>query len=75
MPTKLVADNSQVRCSFEWSIREGGMQIWYLEGVVVNTALTHRGCRVLKQFEMDVIEIQESKSELFFFEKITEAQQ
>jgi hypothetical protein len=51
------------------------MQIWYLEGVVVNTALTHRGCRVLKQFEMDVIEIQESKSELFFFEKITEAQQ
>lgn len=72
VPTKLVADYSQFRCSFEWSIQEGGMQVWYLEAAQVHNALERRGCCVLKQYDMDAIGIPESRSELFFFEKMTE---
>ena len=73
VPTKLVADYSQFRCSFEWSIQEGGMQVWYLEADQVHHVLQRRGCRVLKQYDMDAIGIPQSKSELFFFIKDRES--
>jgi len=74
VPTKLVADYSQFKCSFEWSIQEGGMQVWYLESDQIHHVLQRRGCHVLKQYEMDAIGIPHSKSELFFFSKTRMAQ-
>lgn len=75
VPTKLVADYSQFKCSFEWSIQEGGMQVWYLESDQIHDVLLRRGCSVLKQYDMDAIGIPQSKSELFFFTKTEIAQE
>eukprot|EP00277_Geminigera_cryophila_P028187 CAMPEP_0179467366 /NCGR_PEP_ID=MMETSP0799-20121207/48514_1 /TAXON_ID=46947 /ORGANISM="Geminigera cryophila, Strain CCMP2564" /LENGTH=213 /DNA_ID=CAMNT_0021272741 /DNA_START=477 /DNA_END=1118 /DNA_ORIENTATION=- len=74
VPTKLVADYSQFKCSFEWSIQEGGMQVWYLESDQIQHIFQRRGCHVLKQYEMDAIGIPHSKSKLFFFSKTRMAQ-
>jgi hypothetical protein len=49
------------------------MQVWYLEAQQAHNVLLRRGCRVLKQYDMDVIGISQSKSELFFFTKDRES--
>jgi 2-polyprenyl-3-methyl-5-hydroxy-6-metoxy-1,4-benzoquinol methylase len=69
IPTKLLADYSQFRCDFSWSMHEGGMQVWYLERDQVVAALARRSCRVLEDFNFDMIGIPQSESRAFFFEK------
>ena len=69
IPTKLLADYSQFRCDFSWSMHEGGMQVWYLERDQVVAALARRSCKVLEDFNFDMIGIPQSESRAFFFEK------
>jgi 2-polyprenyl-3-methyl-5-hydroxy-6-metoxy-1,4-benzoquinol methylase len=70
IPTKLLADYSQFKCDFTWSMKEGGMQVWYLERDEVVSILKRRSCRVLEDFDFDMIGIPQAESKAFFFEKL-----
>jgi 2-polyprenyl-3-methyl-5-hydroxy-6-metoxy-1,4-benzoquinol methylase len=70
IPTKLLADYSQYKCDFAWSMSEGGMQVWYLERDQVVSVLRRRHCRVLEDFDFDMIGIPQAESKGFFFVKL-----
>lgn len=75
VPTKLIADYSQFKCSFDWAIKhminEGGMQVWSLSEHWIVHALEKRGCKPKLIFDLDAIGIPGSESKAFYFFKET----
>jgi hypothetical protein len=73
IPTLFTGKYHHFGCDLEASIKEGGMQMHYLEVDQVTKTLQQRGCSILGQYLYDAISVasfgEGSTSHIFLFSK------